>query len=250
MRVLNDRVHTIWLSRDELAGVTSGDLADAERDKALADLSRAESRGFLGCDAVFVDGKYDGLHERAVRDNGRADWGRGQDVTRRNFWRDGALVRDPEWQPEPPEKEWETDGLRCHVILHPSLGHRCGYVGVPVEHPWFGKGYDDCLLGEICPVAAQQEADSDGYYSHYEHTPGSRVEVHGGLTYAGKEADGWWYFGFDCAHSGDAPSPEAQAENLRRMGFSMARDGDHHWTLEEVERETNDLAVQLSKVAS
>lgn len=58
-------------------------------------------------------------------------------------------------------------------------GYGCGYVGVPPEHPWYGKNYDDI-----------------------------NASVHGGLTWSddhvGKDpADGYWWVGFDTAHYGD-----------------------------------------------
>ena len=82
------------------------------------------------------------------------------------------------------EKDWVTEaGLRAVVIATP-MGHRCGYVGVDGLNKNYGLGYDDVHL-------------SDG--------------VHGGLTYARScggdypvEADGVWWFGFDCAHYDDA----------------------------------------------
>jgi len=81
------------------------------------------------------------------------------------------------------ERDWTTaSGLRAVCLLiHGS--HRCGYVGLPPEHPWHGLDYS-----------------SDTLY---------HIEVHGGLTYAGSspgypaEHDGLWWLGFDCAHSGD-----------------------------------------------
>lgn len=54
-----------------------------------------------------------------------------------------------------------------------------GYIGLPPEHPWFGK--------------------------HYNSIP---IEVHGGLTYAENHLpkltpDGLWWIGFDTFHRGD-----------------------------------------------
>jgi hypothetical protein len=90
-----------------------------------------------------------------------------------------------EWTTEPDRENFKTDeGFDAAIIRHPSLGHLCGYVGVPQRHPLYGRSYDE-VYDLIDP------------------------EVHGGLTYAdqGNEAVGEdlaaWYFGFDCAHSGD-----------------------------------------------
>lgn len=70
---------------------------------------------------------------------------------------------------------------RAVIVKHDTLGHLCGYIGIPEGHPLHGKHYDD----EAVPH-----------------------EVHGGWTYSEDhapfvEADGRWYFGFDCAHLGD-----------------------------------------------
>ncbi len=81
-----------------------------------------------------------------------------------------------------------------HVFTHKNLDcaivnnetHRCGYVGVPKDHPLHGKNYNDVL------------EDYD-------------ISVHGGLTYSSSETseeypiykkDIWW-FGYDCAHYND-----------------------------------------------
>ena len=97
------------------------------------------------------------------------------------------------WDSEPDKIQWADDdtGLPCLIVRHPTSGHLCGYVGVADGHPWFGKDYG--------------AAD---------------VSCHGGLTFAGAcveseketgvchipgpgETDHVWWFGFDCAHSGD-----------------------------------------------
>lgn len=245
MRVLTGHATTVWVSKDELLDAAA---APDQIAAAHAALERAESRGFLYCQAVFIDGRYDGLHEKAHPTDGRLDWGRGQNVTERNFFRDGVLVRDPEWPGVPREAEWESHGFQCHIIMHPSLGHRCGYVGVPKGHPWFGIDYDGCTLGTECPNIALRESEPDGYHSCYDHSPNGLVEVHGGLTYAASDDEGWWYFGFDFAHSGDAPSPEVVAKNVRSMGSIMSHEGDHYWTLPEVTAEAERLAEQLSRL--
>ena len=85
------------------------------------------------------------------------------------------------------ESEFTFKGLKCVVVMQ-DMGHRCGYVGVPKEHLLFGKKYD--------------EWEVEG------------LDVHGGITYSDKDgeypipSDLWW-FGFDCAHYGDAPDYEA-----------------------------------------
>lgn len=73
--------------------------------------------------------------------------------------------------------EWE--------VTNNGIGYRCGYVRLPLGHPWHGKHYDDLP-----------------------------VEVHGGLTFSEADADcnkggedNAFWIGFDCAHCMDAPDP-------------------------------------------
>ena len=86
-------------------------------------------------------------------------------------------------------KDWMTEsGLRA-VVYMTEMGHHCGYVGVPENHPAYGMDYsDDALEG---------------------------IEVHGGLTYSSQNEDypvtsetPIQWLGYDCGHAWDAPSPE------------------------------------------
>jgi hypothetical protein len=133
------------------------------------------------------------------------------------------------------EKEWNHAGLDCVVVMAREAAHRCGYVRVPPTHPMFSKSY-------------------------YE----PNVEVHGGLTFAELEpcaqddGQGWW-FGFDCAHSGDASTdpdvdPEtlsAEAESIREIyqRYPMSRRGEVYRSQFYVERECESLADQLMAMA-
>ena len=80
------------------------------------------------------------------------------------------------------------------VIVHNTSGYRCGYVRIPLGHPWHGKGED-----------------------------GLNVDVHGGLTFAqpdkachGDREDNAWWLGFDCAHCGDAKDPSLLSPEKRQ----------------------------------
>lgn len=126
-----------------------------------------------------------------------------------------------EWKTEPNRLEWEAHGFKCLIIRHNTMGHLCGYVALPSWHPYYGKGYDDIDL-----------------------------DVHGGLTFAQegrKEArngidweEGYWWLGFDCAHSGDRqPGME---ENFGENPIS----GSTYRNIEYVKKETERLASQLT----
>jgi len=126
------------------------------------------------------------------------------------------------------EREWDHAGLKCAVVQAREGGHRCGYVRVGPAHPMHGKHYD--------------EVD---------------VRVHYGLTFgdvepcAHEDGTGFW-FGFDCAHAGDAyydPDnlPQHQVEfRLKHPEFDNIHESEHFWTQPEVERETELLAEQLA----
>lgn len=113
------------------------------------------------------------------------------------------------------QKEWETHGLKCRVIMFRLTreGGYNGYVAVPQGHPSYGKHYD--------------EID---------------VDVHGGVTYA--------KFGTDELYEGVEvlrPNPE-----LYWIGFDTfhAWDSIEKWPLEAVAEETERMAEQLKQEIS
>ena len=85
------------------------------------------------------------------------------------------------------EKCWTTKaGYPAVVVFRKNWkygGYRCGYVGIPLDHPLAGKWcgeLDECMV------------------------------VHGGITFSGdyvphvyKRSKKRWWIGFDCAHAGD-----------------------------------------------
>lgn len=117
------------------------------------------------------------------------------------------------------EKEWTTEaGLKAIVIATP-MGHRCGYVSVPAEHPLCGKHYNDVA-----------------------------VEVHGGLTYS-DERDGLWWFGYDCAHLGDAKDIELMDDGYKKayINWPLLNEGTIR-TLGFCVAECEALAKQLGEM--
>jgi len=109
------------------------------------------------------------------------------------------------WPPlDRPTHEWVEHGLRC-LIVRGQIG-LCGYVHVPVGHSAERKWYDDV-----------------------------DVDVHGGLTFRKRVADGSW-FGFDTMHAHDWLSTPLR-EHPGRV-----------WTEENVIAETERLAEQLSRM--
>ena len=96
------------------------------------------------------------------------------------------------------EEQFMHQGYPC-VIIFTTLGHRCGYVGVPRNHPAYGKNDDEIDVG-----------------------------VHGGLTYCRDDQDGYpvagqdcWWFGFDCAHGGDGQDLKRAREIFQDPALDM-----------------------------
>jgi len=125
------------------------------------------------------------------------------------------------------------------IIKHPQMGHLCGYVGVPAEHPWYKMKYNQCLEGCEGEPNSLDPTITTWHCSH--DTPECLIDVHGGLTYSGMGDDeylpaGYWWFGFDCAHAWDL------IPGLPNLSGGSYKDKDY------VERECRSLAQQLAKV--
>jgi hypothetical protein len=114
----------------------------------------------------------------------------------------------------------EAFGLKC-MMRRNGMKAWCGYVAVPKGHPMFGKDYDDV-----------------------------DVRVHGGLTWGmdhapGEQPNGWWWFGFDCSHSGDW-SPRDTFFAFLGYPFGMHDTGEQVYrTFDYVRFEVESLAIQL-----
>jgi len=119
------------------------------------------------------------------------------------------------------ESDFQHKSLHCLVIPY-ELGHRCGYVGVPHN---LGDAYD---LG---------------------------LDVHGGVTFEGSLLkNGLYYYGFDCAHSGDGKDLSLLTDEMRKVyeGLNLGYQGVLGQgvvrTKEYVENQCMYLADQLVKL--
>lgn len=179
-----------------------------------------------------------------------------------------------EWNDEPDKIQWldEATGLPCLIVRGP-VGALCGYVGVAPEHAFHGKGYDDLDVdvhggltfahgcsdlsreewekwsegrAKLIPEAkkfpfgdaARSLKEWDGCWDNYEawsERGHARFICH--LPAPG-ESDAVWWFGFDCAHSGDA-CPGMSMYSQRGFG------DDAYKNVEYVTDECRKLAVQL-----
>jgi hypothetical protein len=140
------------------------------------------------------------------------------------------------WLNEPDRLEFEAHGFPC-LIRRAPLGNLCGYVAVPVGHPYHRKDY----------------ANMD-------------ISVHGGLTYAGEcrdeichvpkigESDDVWWFGFDCAHFLDVTPKMVEMREPGGILHDLWKDSkyytqDTYKDINYVKQECIDLARQLRKAA-
>lgn len=224
---------TTWWSKD---GLATAPFPAEEITKASEELAKAEANGFLFCAAVFTANVFDSIHTKAHPTDGHLDWGRGE-TYKRFIFADGKMTKDPTYPAPVPLKAWEAHGLQCRVYAN-GIGYNCGYVAVPESHPWYRKGYGACL-DPAC-----------GKDWHYDCAVQGRLEVHGGVTFAGEWwSDGQWWFGFDCAHSGDAPDPQWVREKRERDPDYYVSMFDHgmFWSVDMVAHETEEMARQLSE---
>lgn len=108
----------------------------------------------------------------------------------------------------------------CVIKRVQHSGHLCGYVGVKADHPLYKKQYHDYVISD--------NVDNVAFNGNYiallcnSFNPDRKdneisldllMVVHGGLTWSEDFAPGpgddktelpdTWWFGFDCAHSGD-----------------------------------------------
>lgn len=159
------------------------------------------------------------------------------------------------------EKDWHYGGFRCVVVMQPR-GHRCGYVGVPKGHPLYGAGYSEPLpiLSERSEWLKGQSIGKRGVIPLLCRnikngiSPDIFFDVHGGITFAGGDgkhpvpSDLWW-FGYDCAHSGDARDLTVCDPATREMELKYPTGGVIR-SLEYCMNECESLAAQIAALGA
>jgi hypothetical protein len=131
---------------------------------------------------------------------------------------------DKPWEDEPDYLAGSYGDVPWFIVRGP-VGSLCGYIAVNEKHPWWGKS-----TGIDGPTALD------------------RVDVHGGITWAGWRPGGddspitnWhtaWYIGFDCAHSGDL------VPGMRFLGFNGSL------SLEETYKDIDYVRDQCERLAA
>lgn len=161
------------------------------------------------------------------------------------------------------EKDWTTAAGFRAVVLMTSMGHRCGYVGLPAGHALHGVDYDTSCAALKPPADDEPVGKRSSIAIICAFGDASRMQspemvfnVHGSITYAGGNADypapsdGLWWYGYDCAHAGDGRSPEYIAEQMRKypeQPFMWGDDlGDEYRDLDYCVAECESLASQIA----
>jgi hypothetical protein len=145
------------------------------------------------------------------------------------------------WQTEPDRVDFVFAGLACFALRHPHMGFWCGYVGVPREHPLYGRRWDNPGgLGVVLEAhqGINYSAPCDGEAICHVPAPGMPDDV--------------WWLGFDCGHTWDlAPGMRARE---RAMGLPPIEEiidtplwlRETYRDLPYVRREIEHLACQLA----
>ena len=86
------------------------------------------------------------------------------------------------------EHEFEHAGYKC-VVTFSAMGHRCGYVGIPKNHPLYGKDYTDHLEIKKADVGDRKISGAFPLIGAYlDKDERIRIEAyftcHGGITYS------------------------------------------------------------------
>ena len=160
------------------------------------------------------------------------------------------------------------DGLKCCVIFT-ILGHRCGYVGIPKDHPLYGiKHSQDMQSPELLQELKSTHIGKRGILDIFcwdgeATTPAILFDVHGGITYSGGgttypllQVEPMWWYGFDCSHTGDAKDwdtleklvEKKKWEPLWKIEQMYPVDGDVVRTNEYVKEECKTLASKIKCV--
>lgn len=79
-------------------------------------------------------------------------------------------------------KDWVKDSVSLCILRNEHMGHFCGYATFSMR-PTIEQGYDGIL---------------------------TYVPVHGGITYARRDEDGTFTYGFDCSHCNDEEDPRCR----------------------------------------
>lgn len=108
------------------------------------------------------------------------------------------------WDQEPDKVQWLDEATDLDALaVRNAGGGLCGYVGVPPGHPWWEFGYGACTATPPCvreptdyaelpakladamrSLQAMAVRRCTDHWTYCEHSPGSLLDVHGGITFS------------------------------------------------------------------
>lgn len=143
-------------------------------------------------------------------------------------------------------KEMEYKAAHIREVLHTeykdgyyigimSYGtHPCAYIGLPIEHPYSGKPYEDI------PINCHGELT----FSHF----GNDIQAGGPkLEWAEDVPDFRYWIGWDYAHYNDFAGGMAEflKEECQKTGIDIPFEEGHKWTTQEILNECYNVIEQL-----
>lgn len=165
------------------------------------------------------------------------------------------------------EEEGEAFGLK-YVCVATPMGHRYGYIALPQGHAFWGLHYSDphpLLLKEdldgqevgergVISVFIQGLKEGNDNPAPGFVCPDVYFNVHGSITFSKdgayplEEDHGYWWWGFDCGHAGDAPDPALQSEEVRNSHARVRELLGHDIFEEGVVRDLGYVRMQCFKL--
>jgi hypothetical protein len=145
-----------------------------------------------------------------------------------------------DWQNEPDRVDFVHAGLACLLLRHFNHGYWCGYVGIPPEHPLYGKLWTETpeIRDLDVHMGVNYSAACEGEICHTP-APGMPHQV--------------WWLGADFGHAFDrAPGSDANFRELLRCraGDDSIIEQRHEWetyrNVAYVRHEIEKLARQLA----
>jgi hypothetical protein len=104
------------------------------------------------------------------------------------------------WDEEPGSVAFVHAGYPCQIWRNPRQGYLCGYVGVPLDHPWASLDFDINEPQVHGGVTYFEPADATVALRAGAEDPFHCVDAEAVLR-STKPAR--WWIGFDCGHAGD-----------------------------------------------
>jgi hypothetical protein len=117
------------------------------------------------------------------------------------------------------EKQWLEFNFPCLITINTELGFRCGYVGIPTNHPLHGTEYGSTKYFSKKEILRSNWSDKIKILmianKDYGIDISRTLSAHRGITFSGvfnnkeltlQNPDYYyqhWFFGYDCGHYAD-----------------------------------------------